>query len=173
MTETFILPNFQFDDIFQITELDCLKLRDSIGKLEYSTVYKNTIICIFKQIMKTAHKFYKLNPDPSYVVDRFRKTRQEKVEQRNRDINIWTIEVFSKFIIKVKDRKYKLFFSVLYFTGLRLGEALALKWSDRHDEIISVNKSITRKTDKGSFEIKEPKTTSSVRAIRINIFGIA
>jgi integrase len=83
-------------------------------------------------------------------------------------MNIWTIDEFTRFIDKVKSRKHKLFFSVLYFTGLRLGEALALKWADLNDESISVNKSITRKTNKGSFEIKEPKTTSSIRNVKVN-----
>ncbi len=53
----------------------------------------------------------------------------------------------------------------MYFSGLRIGEAVALKWSDYDGNSLFVNKSLTRKAKNGAYEIKEPKSPSSVRKV--------
>ena len=51
---------------------------------------------------------------------------------------------------------------------MRLGEALALTWEDFYDSKISITKSHTKQTENGSYEIKIPKSSSSMRVIPIN-----
>ena len=47
-------------------------------------------------------------------------------------LNFWTVKEFKHFLTLFNDDEYniKLLFTVLFFTGLRLGEALALTWQD-------------------------------------------
>lgn len=63
---------------------------------------------------------------------------------------------------------YQLLFKVLYFTGMRLGEVLALNWNDIgfSRNIITVSKSVYFK--KGVSYISPPKTKASIRQIVIN-----
>lgn len=59
-------------------------------------------------------------------------------------------------------------FITLFNTGMRLGEALALCWYDLKNSEISITKSHTKQTEKGSYEIKIPKNNSSIRSVAIN-----
>ena len=47
-------------------------------------------------------------------------------------LNFWTVKEFKHFLTLFSNEEYniKLLFTVLFFTGLRLGEALALTWKD-------------------------------------------
>ena len=44
---------------------------------------------------------------------------------------------------------------------------MSLTWNDFSDGQFFINKSLTRKTDKGSYEIKAPKSLSSIRYIAL------
>lgn len=162
-----ILPNIKNKKIDKITELDCRKFNEYIGSLDYSTTYKNVMQNTYKQIFKHAIKYYKLSKAPTYVLEPFKESYAEKKKNREKEMNIWSVDEFERFINEVDSYAYKELFIILYFTGIRLGEALGLKWSDFHDMKLSINKSITRKTDKGTFEEKEPKNFSSYRDITL------
>ena len=59
----------------------------------------------------------------------------------------WTENDFALFITVVDDLVYKALFSLLYFTGCRKGEALALHWSDLENNSIRFNKTLSIKTN--------------------------
>ena len=59
----------------------------------------------------------------------------------------------------------RLFVDVLYFFGLRRGEALALTSSDFSEEYLTINKSLASIDNQGV--VKEPKTKNSIRKIPI------
>jgi integrase len=67
----------------------------------------------------------------------------------------------------IKEGLYEFYFLELT-TGLRLGEILALEWSDLDDnqKAIRVNKSVRRV--KGGMEVNPPKTQASIRTIAIS-----
>ena len=50
--------------------------------------------------------------------------------ERNSEMDFYTPEEFNKFISFVDHTVYNAFFTILYFCGLRKGEALALLWGD-------------------------------------------
>ncbi|WP_245602210.1 tyrosine-type recombinase/integrase [Peribacillus kribbensis] len=65
--------------------------------------------------------------------------------------------------------EYQLYYMLMYFlsrTGLRISEALALKWSDIDGNKISVNKQ-TRRTDNNEVKITTLKNSSSYRTIQM------
>lgn len=51
--------------------------------------------------------------------------------------------------------------------AVRLGELQAVTWNDFSHDKLSINKSLTYKTSKGAYEIKEPKTVSGIREISL------
>ena len=85
--------------------------------------------------------------------------------------NYWTQDEFNKFLDTVNDRlDLRLAFVVSYWTGIRIGELLALTYQDINleDKTISVNKSYQRLNGKGV--LTSPKTSNSVRMITMPDF---
>ena len=167
--EKFIFPHFPNKYLEDITELDCQNFKTYLDGVEKSSGYKNDILGAFKGAFKYAEIFYHLRNNPSVYLKRYKKTREERLRRRSRDMNIWTTDDFEKFIVCVEGEAYKAIFMTLFYTGMRKGEALALTWNDLLDHTINVDKSLSRKTDlESSYEVKDPKTVSSIRMIKIN-----
>lgn len=160
-----IIPNMANKKIATIGELDCRKFYELIASTDYSTVHKNYILNVYKSIFKHATIYFGLTHNPTHVISPLKKTLDEKINHKEKESNIWTPKEFEKFISCVYDNIYVQLFVILYFTGLRIGEALALKWSDYDGERLHITKSYTRKTDKGKFEIKDTKNISSIRDV--------
>jgi len=87
------------------------------------------------------------------------------------DIDNWTKQEFKEFLPSM-DRKpeARMAFLVLYWTGMRIGELLALTYEDIDLEkrIISITKSYQR--IKGKDMITPPKTPKSHRKVTIRPF---
>lgn len=62
-------------------------------------------------------------------------------------------------------------FELLYYFGLRLGEALALNWNDLQNNIIKINKTLIRKSI-NNFTFNTPKSYSSIRNVKIDNYII-
>lgn len=77
------------------------------------------------------------------------------------EMQFWTREEFEKFISAVDDPKYYAFFSFLFFTGKRKGEALALYDTDvdLKKKTAKISKTVCRKNlDGASWKITSPKS---------------
>ena len=95
------------------------------------------------------------------------------VKSRKPKIDFWTLEEFQKVIsLLYKDDYYEhyLFISywLLFMTGMRIGEAAALQWSDIDFEtgVLSINKNLYYKT-MTDYKFVETKTQASIRDIVI------
>lgn len=165
----FIIPIIQDKPIDKYTKLDCrnfkVDLRQSNSNLCTTTL--NRILRQYKAIFKHAVEYYELHTNPCALLKPYKTTYEEKKKKKDMETCIWSPEEFDKFISCENDPIYKAFFITLFFTGLRLGEAQALTWNDFDGQNIYVNKSITKKTGKKGFEIKEPKSVSSVRKVSL------
>ena len=73
------------------------------------------------------------------------KPRVQKTEMR-----FWSREEFDQFIEVVDDTRYRMMFTMSFFTGRRKGEILALSPSDIKADSILFNKTYSRKTVDGS-----------------------
>lgn len=96
------------------------------------------------------------------------------VKSRKPKIDFWTLEEFQKVIsLLYKGDYYEhyLFISywLLFMTGMRIGEAAALQWSDIDFEtgILSINKNLYYKT-MTDYKFVETKTQASIRDIVID-----
>lgn len=83
------------------------------------------------------------------------KNRAPKIKMK-----IWTREQFEQFISVVDDPMFHAFFTLLFYTGRRKGEILALTKADISKTKISFTKSITRKTltSDTTYEVTSTKT---------------
>ena len=163
-----IIPFFKDKNIEDITEIDCRYFREYVNQLSCSNKRKSRIIHLLKNIFLYGVDYYGLTNNPSAIIKTFNRKYEDAISRKRNAFNIWNDDDFSKFIKCVKNNKYKALYYTLYLTGMRLGEALALTWNDLQPFYLSITKSQTKKTEKGSYAIKLPKNVSSIRDVCIN-----
>ena len=87
--------------------------------------------------------------------------------KREKEINFLTLEEFNELIKDMEDKLYFTIFNILFFTGIRKGELLALTVKDINfsNNTINIDKTFHKINKKDV--ITEPKTASSIRKIKI------
>ncbi|HFI0399618.1 TPA: tyrosine-type recombinase/integrase [Streptococcus suis] len=150
-----------YEDIYQFREYLKQKVAQNSNK-PLSTNTINKIMILLKKIFDVGLRkgYYATNP-----VKLLKKLPIEKTKMQ-----FWTVEEFQQFLTLFEPEEYniKLLFTVLFFTGLRLGEALALTWQDIDfsSNTIHITKSIY--FNKGISHISTTKTKAGTRMIIIN-----
>lgn len=123
---------------------------------QYSNATMKNIRIKLSAILNYGVSFYDLPKSPASIVSLPKK-------QEKRHLKYWTVEQFNTFISYVDDILYKSMFSVLFWTGLRKGEMLALRVCD----IDFDNKTIYVENSWNGTDITSVKTTASERRIGI------
>lgn len=161
-----ILPFFQDLKINEITKQKILEWQLKLQP--YSYKYKARLRAFLHLIYKYLYLYY----DIDNIISRVEPFQRPKVKK---EMQFWTLEEFNTFINYVDDILWKTFFSFLYYTGCRLGEALAINFCDidLENNVININKSITtkileRKANE-TYKITTPKNYTSFRKILIPI----
>lgn len=167
MVEKVILPNVKDKPINKFTKKDCMAFRLKIKNTEYSTSQKNQILQTFKQIFKYAKRYLDVDNDPSFVIDPFKKTFEDKMKKKEKDDYMWTSDDFDKFIACVDGMQYKAFFTILFYTGMRLGEIQALRWKDFDGHSLHIYKALSKESGTGHLHLSTPKTVNSVRDVEL------
>ena len=166
MIELHILPYFKNKKVSEITALDIKRWQKEIKKKGYSEAYLWSINTQLNAIFNHAVKFYKLSYNPCKGAGFMGKSKSG-------NMGIWSEDEFEQFLEAVKDKPviYNAFF-LMYWTGLRVGELLALdiKDIDLETGILSVTKSLNRV--KGEDIISPPKTQRSIRKIHLPKFCV-
>ncbi|HEL0443934.1 TPA: site-specific integrase [Streptococcus equi subsp. zooepidemicus] len=150
-----------YEDIYQFREHLRRKVaQNSDNPLSTNTI--NKIMILLKKIFDVGLRkgYYTTNP-----VKLLKKLPVEKTKMQ-----FWTVKEFQQFLTLFEQEEYniKLLFTVLFFTGLRLGEALALTWKDIDfsSNTIHITKSVY--VNKGISHISTTKTKAGTRRIVIN-----
>ncbi len=135
----------------------------------FSSEYKNRIIGDLKEILNFAIDNYDFDRK---VASKLQKQHFSKnnVKMNDAEINYWTLDEFNTFIKKVQDPFDELTYNFLYYTGLRLGEMIALTWKDidLENKKLKINKTFTNKIETEIYAILDPKTTNSFRVIDLD-----
>jgi len=157
----YVLPHFAKKKITDITPAQIIDWQTTIDKLPIKFRTKERIFATFISLMNYAVDFYNMPINPVSKAGNF------KNNELKPDMKFWTEKEFEQFISVIKDLTYKAFFSTLYLTGARKGEAMALTWHDINftTDTISITKSYTDKVFGGGYKITTPKTKSSIRQV--------
>ena len=137
--------------------------RDPKGKA-YSPDYLRDLHAQLSAIFNHAIRYYDLGRNPASVVGTFNKGAP-------REIRYWTKEEYFKFARQMRrDPVYFCAFEILYWTGMREGELLALTPADFdfEDKTVTITKTYHRIN--GEDVITTPKTTKSNRTITLPVF---
>ena len=142
---------------------EMMNYKDSKGE-GYSPVYLKTLHCQLSAIFNHAVRFYNLRENPC-------KKAGGMGKNKNREMLFWTKEEYLKFADAMMDKPLSYYaFEMLYWTGIREGELLALTPADFDFEkgTVSISKSYQRL--KGQDLITSPKTEKSNRVIKMPKF---
>lgn len=164
IVELKILPYFGSKKMADITPGDVRRWQNSLMKQKFSQTYLKTINNQLNAIFNYAVKYYDLPKNPCMVAGSIGKGKAE-------EMLFWTQEEFETFLEFVKDKPLSYYaFKLLFWTGMRIGELLALTVGDvdLDRKTITVNKSYQR--IKGRDVITEAKTEKSKRVISIPDF---
>ena len=135
-----------------------------VDKEGYSVNHKNKILNLLKSLVNYSHKYYNTSDTILTFIENYKEVNPFKKEMQ-----FFTYEEFLKFESVIDELDYKTFFEVLYYLGLRQGEACSLTWSDIdfNKSEVSINKTITTKLKGQLYTISSPKTKKSNRVLPI------
>ena len=164
IVELKILPYFGNKRVNDITAADIRQWQNELIKMGYSHTYLKTINNQLSAIFNYAVRYYDLKSNPCAKAGSMGKSKAEEMD-------FWTGEEFRKFIDSVMNKRLSyMAFMTMYWTGMRMGELLALnpKDVDLEKKTISITKSYQRLGKKDV--ITPPKTPKSKRVITIPEF---
>ena len=164
--QTHILPFFGNKPINEIKASDVRRWQAKLmsSPNNYSQTYLKKINTELNCIINYAKRFYDLNTNPCGKAGTIGKAKAEEMDY-------WTYDEYIAFREGVKDKSLSyICFEVLYWTGMREGELLALSPADIDfdNKLISINRTYQRIGGKDVFT--SPKTRKSKRKIPIPDF---
>ncbi len=161
---THILPYFKKKRMDEIKATDIRAWQNKLIRKDYSPTYLRNVHSQLSSVFNYAVKYYDLRSNPC--------TKAGSMGKKNADeMNFWTKEEFNVFCDSIMDKHAAYAgFMILYWTGIRIGELLALTSEDIDFEkqTLSVSKSYQRLSDRDV--ITAPKTPKSIRTIAIPPF---
>ena len=137
-----LIPFFKNYLVVNINSKVYLKFLDNISQKKYAYSTKKNIHTAMVGILNYAVKFYDLEYNVASKVGGFSKKKEIP-----KKYIVWELEDFSTFINVVDNEIYYLLFTAMYFTGLRIGEALALNWNDFQGAFLSITKTLCKEKD--------------------------
>lgn len=153
-----ILPYFKDKPVNQITPADIRAWQNQQIDLGYSDAYLDRIQNMLTTIMNYAVSYYNLPANPC--------TKAGHMGKRTRSMNFWTIDQYNAFIGQITDIAAYTALQVLFYSGMRFGELLALTLADVDftANTISITKSLQHRAKEGDL-ITPPKTDNGIRTI--------
>ena len=165
-----LLPFFGKIPVSQITPAHIRKWQNSLmayrdeNDKPYSETYLRTINNQLSAIMNYAVRYYNLRENPCRKAGSIGKSHADEMQ-------FWTTDEFKKFLEKISDKpQARAGFLILYYTGLRIGELLALEYGDIDFKGCTINVNKSYQHINGKDVVTPPKTPKSVRIVSIPEF---
>lgn len=155
-----ILPYFGDMAVNAITPAHVRKWQSIILSQESSPTYIRTIYNQLSAIFNYACRYYRLSENPARVAGAIGRKQADTMQ-------FWTAEEFNRFIVCVPKLPARVGLSVLFWTGLRIGELLALGADDIDLDACTLTVSKSFQSIDGKEVVTEPKTPKSRRVVPI------
>lgn len=164
MINKHIIPVFGNKAMNKITPSSIVQWQNSMIEKGYQPTYLRMVQNQLSALFNHAYRIYGLKENPCSKVKKMGKADANKM-------NFWTKDEYERFLKTVdKSGYYHMLFELLFWTGCRIGEALALtqKDVDLVNSCIYINKTYYR--GNSTDVITSPKTETSNRTIDIPEF---
>ncbi|MGG3468970.1 tyrosine-type recombinase/integrase [Neobacillus pocheonensis] len=176
-----ILPTFGHKKIMTVRRTEIKRWiakfgeLDENGKEKYSFGSRLKYLSVMKSILHHAvHELEVLEKNPA---DKLRVPVKDSVAMQKEDeVKYFSLEELNKLLDFMKTYKhqrfpeYQLYYMLMLFlskTGLRISEALALRWSDIDGDKVTIDKQ-TRRDNNNNVILTTLKNASSYRSIKID-----
>ena len=150
----YIAPFFKGMALEDVTNAYIESLNTTINKRPNNTRIQ---IYVAKKFVRFLRKTKgELDPDRLFLAKRHRPNEN--------DYKIYTEDQFKLFLSAIENENHRFLFTILFYYGLRIGEALGLRWSDFSDGQCHIRRELLRYPDgKGHQMVSTPKTRNSIR----------
>lgn len=164
MIQSHIIPYLGEKKMNEITPADIIAWQNEIRNKNFSESYQRMLQNQVTALFTHAQKIYNLWNNPCKRVKKIGRSDVRRLE-------FWTYEEYQKFIetFEKGSRSY-LMFQLLFWTGMREGEMLALSMEDIDLENCQIHITKTYYRMNRTDIITEPKTDNYVRTIEIPVF---
>ncbi|USK54401.1 site-specific integrase [Cytobacillus solani] len=176
-----IIPYFGNNRIMKIRRTDIknwmnkyMNMKNSKGDEKYSYGARLKYLSVLKSIFHYAvHEIEVLEKNPA---DRLKVPVQDSVEIKKEKVKYYNLKELTRLLNFMKSYKhqrfkeYQLYYMLMYFlsqTGLRISEALALRWDDIEGNKLKVERQTSR-DDNNNVKLTTLKNSSSYRTIGLN-----
>jgi integrase len=164
MIEHHLMPYFKHKTMNTITPMDIIQWQNVIRSKGYSQTYLRMIQNQITALFNHACIIYDLANNPCKKVKKMGRPDADKLE-------FWTKEEYDKFISHATLKSYYyVMFEILFWTGCREGELLALTKQDIDFTNNQMHITKTYHRSGGKDIITKPKTEQSIRVIDIPEF---
>lgn len=140
----------------KIRKADLMEWYTDLLRSDIAISTKNYLIGVVRAVFKFGNEFYNL-PNEAVILKKLKK------KAKTEDFETWTPEEFNSFIQAVDAYHYRNIFTVMFWTGLRRGEALALRNEDYKNGALHIYHQL--KYEKDGF--MPLKTDSSERTLKV------
>lgn len=150
---------------------------DEFLDLEISKITNPMLEGINRRVFSTRQNWQGKSAAGKLFIKFLRKTRpdldpdiicQPKVHTpKTRSYQVYTEDEFRKFFSVIEDKKERFLFLMLYKYGLRISEALGLRWSDFKPDGLHIERCACVKNDEHTTIFTSPKTKNSYRVYPI------
>ncbi|EJW94954.1 site-specific recombinase, phage integrase family, partial [gut metagenome] len=112
-------------------------------------------------VLNFAVKFYGLRQNPARIAGSIGTLKSDRAKY-------WTLETFNSVIKQVQSIQARTAFIILFYSGLRIGELLALTLADYEQgtATLNVNKTLYKINGKG-YTVTTPKTKKAIRKVKL------
>lgn len=150
-----ILPYFENKPINTITAKDIRDWQNKQISLNYSAAYLDRIHNMMTTIMNYAVNYYNLPKNPC--------VKAGHMGKRTRSMSFWTLDQYNNVLQYITDVSARTAMQVLFFSGMRFGELLALTLNDLDfsKNTINIDKNLQQKDKK----VVTPKTENGTRVV--------
>lgn len=148
--ESKIVPTLGSCKITELTKERLFEWQDQLWAMENpdtNELYSYEYLC---KIRGALSAFLSWCYDRKGYPNNLKLVKKPRARAAKTEMKFWSREEFDQFIECVDDPRYRMMFTISFFTGRRKGEVLALTPSDVRSDSILFNKTYTRKTLDGT-----------------------
>ncbi len=153
---------------YYIDEITPMIAQEQMNKWHNEFARANMMMNYVGSVFNYAMRLQIVQNNPTKLI---RKPVTIKEVKEDEDLNFYDKEELKEFLEmaeKLPNKRAYAYFRLLAFTGMRNGEALALKWNDvdSKNKTLNINKGVSRKAS--GLYVHTPKTPSSIRRISLD-----
>ena len=150
----YVLPHFK--SATSINSFTIQKWKNDIVSLGFKEHYTNQIIKCFRMFLNYVKNYTFVD---AIVFDELDIVKFYEIKE---EMKIWSVDEFNTFLSVINDEYYKLLFTTLFWSGLRISELKALTKNDIKDNTLYINKRLDSKYTKSFTTLK---TSNSQRKV--------